>query len=86
MSGLPKSMELDRKGIERLSLDMSAKGWLRKLLYRIEMIFRLIRDHQEAGGMKTKTWRIVELANGDLELQHKENGQWVQRGFSFSAS
>lgn len=86
MSMLPKSMELDKQGIDRLSLQTNEKGWLRKLLYRIETVYRLIRDHIEAGGMKTKTWRIVELDNGDLELQHMENGQWVQRGFSFSAS
>lgn len=86
MSRLPKSMELDRMGIEKMPVPESIKDWLKKLLYKIETIYRLTRQEHEAGGMKTKTWRIVENSNGDLELQHLEGGSWVNRGFKYRGS
>lgn len=86
MSKLPKTMELDEMGIKRLSAKEDIKGWLWRLIGKLEEIYRLIREHTESGGMKTKTWRIAEKDNGDLELQHLESGQWVRRGFKYKGS
>jgi len=85
MSNLSKSLELNRIGINKLPLPEEAKEWLKRLCCKLEETHVFIRDSFEAGGAKTKTWRIVENSSGDLKLQHLESGSWVDRGFKYTA-
>lgn len=77
MSNLPKSMELDRSGIERLPVKEEVKVWLRRLLDTLEVKYQLIRDFAEAGGFATKNWRGREDSNKDLKIQKKVSGVWT---------
>lgn len=47
MSKLPKTLELDRVGIERLKADKTTKDWLKRLVDRLEEIYKLQRDRIE---------------------------------------
>ncbi len=47
MSNIPKSLELDRIGIERLKADRSVKDLLKRMVDKLEEIHRLTRDRLE---------------------------------------
>lgn len=85
MSKLPKSMQLDEVGIGRLSVKDDTKNWLVRLLRRLDLIYRAMRDQIELGGTLTKNWEIREsdaadvtagdsVAVGNLIFRHKTNG------------
>ncbi|GAH12706.1 unnamed protein product, partial [marine sediment metagenome] len=44
MSRLPKTMELDKLGIERLPVPKEVKVWLRRLVDNCEEKYQLTRD------------------------------------------
>ena len=68
MSRLPKTLEADRLGIERLKVSEDVKVWLRRLLDTLEEKYQLTRDFAEAGGFATKHWRGKEVG-ANLEFQ-----------------
>lgn len=85
MSRLPKTLELDKEGIERLQLSESVKVWLRRLCFDLEEKYKLEYQHCESGGFGTKNWQVKEsnsddVANGsarsagNLILTHRTNG------------
>lgn len=85
MSKLPKTLELDMEGIERLPLPEEVKVWLRRLVYDLEEKYKFQFDHAEAGGFGTKNWKAKEAdsddvtngsarAAGNLILSHRTNG------------
>ena len=85
MSKLPKSMQLDEVGIGRISVKDDSKSWLKRLLRRLDFIYRIMRDQIELGGTLTKNWEIREAtaadvtagdaaAVGNLIVRHKTNG------------
>lgn len=85
MSNLPKSMQLDEIGIGRLSVKQDTKTWLVRLLRRLDLIYRAMRDQIELGGALTKDWEIRQstaedvtagdsAAVGNLIVRHKTNG------------
>lgn len=78
MSRLPKTMELDRLGIERLPVKEEVKVWLRQLVDTLEEKYQLIRDFAEAGGFATKNWRGKEVG-ADLEFQKKVDGTYIKK-------
>lgn len=47
MSQLPKTLELDRVGIEKLPEPKPTKDWLKRLVDRLEEIYKLQRDRIE---------------------------------------
>ncbi|KKM02740.1 hypothetical protein LCGC14_1781430, partial [marine sediment metagenome] len=47
MSKLPKSMQLDEVGIGRISVKDDSKSWLKRLLRRLDFIYRIMRDQIE---------------------------------------
>lgn len=44
MSNLPKTLELDRRGIERLPVGEEVKIWLRQLCDKLDQIYTLQRN------------------------------------------
>ncbi|MEE9354741.1 MAG: hypothetical protein V3U75_04050 [Methylococcaceae bacterium] len=85
MSKLPKSMQLDEVGIGRLSVKEDTKSWLVRLLRRLDLIYRAMRDQIELGGSSTEDWEIRQsnaadvtagdsVAVGNLIVRHKTNG------------
>lgn len=62
MSKLPKSLELDRIEIERLPEPKETKGWLKRLVDRLEAIHKLQRDRIETLNPQDH----IEDADGDL--------------------
>ena len=85
MSKLPKSMQLDEVGIGRISVKDDSKNWLKRLLRRLDFIYRIMRDQIELGGTSTQNWEIREataadvtagdsVAVGNLIVRHKTNG------------
>ena len=47
MSNLPKTLELDRIGIEKLPEPKPTKNWFRRLVDRLEEVHKLQRDRIE---------------------------------------
>ena len=86
MSNLPKSMELDIAEIARLEVKEKTKGWLRRLLNKIEEIYKLTRDHAEAGGMGLAHWRFTEDSDGNLILKENRDGVWTETGWKIPRS
>lgn len=78
MSRLPKTMELDRRGIERLPVKEEVKVWLRRLVDTLEEKYQLTRDFAEAGGFQTANWRSKEVG-ADLEFQKKVAGTYTKK-------
>lgn len=93
MSRLPVSMELDRSGIERLPVPEPMKIWLRRLVDRLEEIYKLQRQDliviqvDEDGwiyfGEKDTdgTWRVGRSGN-DWNMERRESGSYVAKGAS----
>ncbi len=78
-------MQLDEVGIGRISVKDDSKNWLKRLLRRLDFIYRIMRDQIELGGTLTKNWEIREataadvtagdsVAVGNLIVRHKTNG------------
>ena len=78
-------MQLDEVGIGRLSVKKDSKSWLKRLLRRLDFIYRTMRDQIELGGTSTQNWEIREataadvtagdsVAVGNLIVRHKTNG------------
>ena len=78
-------MQLDEVGIGRISVKDDSKNWLKRLLRRLDFIYRIMRDQIELGGTLTKNWEIREAtaadvtagdaaAVGNLIVRHKTNG------------
>lgn len=78
MSRLPKTMELDRLGIERLKVSEDVKVWLRRLVDTLEEKYRLVWDFAEAGGFQTANWRGKEVGT-NLEFQKKVAGTYTKK-------
>lgn len=86
MSGLRKTLGLDRAGIERLSDFPGLKIWLRKLTSDLERSYSLQRNVVEGvTAAETPNWRIREAnaadvtagearSVGNLITVHKTNG------------
>ena len=73
--------ELPEKLFRKALLD-----FLKSLVQMMQRMFRLIRENDEAGGFRTKTWRILEDDNGDLKLQKKVSGVWTDSGWKLKGS
>lgn len=78
MSILPKTMELDRSGIERLKVSEDVKVWLRRLVDTLELKYGLIREFAESGGFATENWRGKEVGD-NLEFQKKVSGTFTKK-------
>jgi len=78
VSCLPQTMELDKLGIERLSVSEDVKVWLRRLVDTLEEKYQLTRDFAEAGGFATKNWRGREVGD-NLEFQKKVDGTYTKK-------
>lgn len=80
MSQLPKTLELDRIGIERLPVPQPTKEWLKIAVDRLEEIYKLQRDRIETLNPQD---HIID-ADGDLaDIKTKFNtllGQLESQG------
>lgn len=79
MSMLPKTLELDRLGIERLPANKDVKAWLRRLVDTLEEKYLLTREFAETGGFATENWRGKEVGD-NLEFQKKVDGAYTKKG------
>lgn len=88
MSRLPKSLELDRPGIERLKVSKELKVFLRRLVDRLEEKYKLLREHAESGGYQTAHWRIIEDSSENLKHQYRANkdSAWSDRAPKLESS
>lgn len=62
MSQLPKTLELDRIGIERLQVSKPTKEWLKRAVDRLEELYKMQRDRIETLNPQA---HIID-ADGDL--------------------
>ena len=93
MSQLPKTMIMpsterieSMKGLPEKVFRRSILDFLMSLVQMTQKMFRLIRDNDESGGFRTKTWRAVEDDNGDLIFQKKVSGVWTDSGWKLKGS
>jgi len=93
MSKLPKTMLLPStekiEGMMELPEKLFRKAlldFLKSLVQMVQRTFRLIRENDEAGGYRTKTWRLIEDDNGDLIKQKKVSGVWTDSGWKLKGS
>lgn len=79
MSRLPKSMELDRQGIERLPVPEAVKVWFRRLVDDVERNYEFIREQAESVGAGatsnrlTQNWKAVE-SGSNLDFRRDTTG------------
>ncbi|KKK85476.1 hypothetical protein LCGC14_2772900, partial [marine sediment metagenome] len=59
-------MQLDEVGIGRISVKDDSKNWLKRLLRRLDFIYRIMRDQIELGGTSTQNWEIREATAADV--------------------